>query len=335
MTVGPLHIDLGHRVGLIGDVHANRAFLETAIGVLADRGATALVQLGDLGLLFSRGDAQHNRMRLVNEVLKLVDMHLLVVLGNHENYDLINALPADVDGIRRLGRIWLLPASGRMVAAGHPVGWLAGAASVDRSHRVLGRSWWPQELPSPDEAAALALGDAPVEIVFAHDAPATPQLAERLAGTAHWWDPRDLEYAHRAQEIFTQRVVSVLADGGLVISGHYHLRLTADATLSLADGTTRQVRSEVLNMEWEAGSVALLDVASRRVDAFTLDAHSANERAREFRELVKTSSLGDIDLQRQLGVTRRTLALLREGHIAVPPVVLVRMRTLSGADDPE
>ena len=59
MTIGPLHIDLGHRVGLIGDVHANRAFLETAIGVLADRGATALVQLGDLGLLFSRGDAQH------------------------------------------------------------------------------------------------------------------------------------------------------------------------------------------------------------------------------------------------------------------------------------
>lgn len=264
---------LGGRVGLIGDAHGDAGFLRGAAALLAQRGCTSLVQLGDFGLIWSGTRAESSALDELNGALATLGIRLYVVLGSLENYDLIDALPRDANGtVRIFSHIGLLPRSGVVLAGNggvtdpvHAVGWLSGAASIDRSLRVPGRSWWPAELPTDVQAQGLMSSPVDPDVVLAHEALATPGLLARL-GDGAGWDPSDLTYARTAQREHTERVLSVLDPGKetLLVSGHYHFRHSEHAVLrrTMADGGTQAVpvRQEILDRERTAGCFAVLDL---------------------------------------------------------------------------
>lgn len=271
-----IDIDLGTRVGLVGDAHGNLPFLIEALFSLKESEVSSVVQLGDFGLIWSGASYEQEAIDALNVVLEAMDLFLYVVLGNHENYDLVDSLEAGSDGARRLGRVILLPRSGRLTVAGRPAGFLAGAASIDRIYRQPWVSWWPQEVPTDEEAQGLAAqGAGSLDVVFAHDALRTPGLQSRLSANRGLWHEEDLRYAESSADLFTERALGELADGGLVISGHYHLRHSAEERLLRPDGTPIRARTEVLSFEWDDGAVGVLEAHSLSVKTWRLDPESA------------------------------------------------------------
>lgn len=266
--------DLGGRIGLIGDAHGDAGFLRGATALLAQRGCTSLVQLGDFGMIWRGTRAESRALDQLNSALATAGLRLYVVLGGLENYDLIDALPRDANGIVRIfSHIGLLPRSGVVLAGNsgpsdpvHAIGWLAGAASSDRGTRTPGRNWWPAELTTDAQAASLLSSPLRPDVVLAHEALATPDLLARL-GDASDADPRDLAYARTAQREHTDRVLSVLDPGKetLLVSGHYHFRHSERAILrrAAANGGPQaiRVRQEILDRERTLGCLAVIDLS--------------------------------------------------------------------------
>ncbi|WP_261163895.1 metallophosphoesterase [Microbacterium sp. Marseille-Q6965] len=320
----PLPLDLGDRVGVVGDAHGNTRFIVEAIWSLAERGVSSVVQLGDFGFIWRRGDAAGAALSVVNAALRIADLDLLVVLGNHENYNVLASLPRDEHGCIRIGRVVILPRSGRATAAGRAVGWLSGASSIDRSRRRRGLEWWPAEVPSDDEAAALVDAPGTADIVFAHEAIREPAL---LAQLESGWSAVDAQYANDAQEQFTARIASVLTDGGVVVSGHHHRRHTATATLARPDGTEIRARSEILAHEFQGPSVGILDIPTRQLETWMLDEQRQHRAGAEFAQLRKRLVVNDRALAARLGVELKTLRRLTTGALPAPDSMLTTMRT--------
>ena len=264
----PVFPEFGPRIGLIGDAHGDLDFLLAAVHALHDRGVDSIAQLGDFGMIWHHDHRDWQRLERLNTELAALGRHLLVVTGNHENYDAIAAMPVDADGVRRLGPTWILPRSGRGTAAGRSLGWLSGAASIDLNRRGPA-SWWAAELPTDEETVAFLTG-GPVDIVLAHDALATRHLAERLARTDDLWDPDGRAYAEYGRTIFTARVLRVLADGGLVASGHYHARVSVGEVLTRPNGEPVQARNEILSSQFNGDSVGVLDTTTLAVQGFAV-----------------------------------------------------------------
>lgn len=307
----------GNRIGLIGDVHGNREFLETAVVELAAMGATSVLQLGDFGMTWAGGKRERLRLDLVNEVLSLVDLTMWVVLGNHENYDLIDGIEPDAAGVRWMDRVGLLPRAGRLNEAGVEIGWLSGAASVDRSRREPGRSWWPQEIPSDHEVLPLRAGP-PVDVLFAHEALDTSLLRAVIAPNATGWEPADLTYATAARQQFTQRTAEVLGDGGLVVSGHYHCSLRAEERIPRLGGSPIRARNVILGSEWQTNSIALLRLPERQVDLHTARQTERRQRERAFRLTLQARPELRERIRVAYQLNQLTFDRMVNGHIAVP-----------------
>ena len=143
-----------------------------------------------------------------------------------------------------------------MRAGQHPVGWRAGASSIDRCVRTPGLTWWEAELPTNEQAAGPLDAGASPEVVLAHEALAVPGGIQRL-GDGHGRHPDDLTYARVVQQVHTAPVLSVLdpVKETLCVAGHYHFRHSEQAML---DGML--VRQEVLNRSASADALAVLDL---------------------------------------------------------------------------
>jgi len=322
----PVLSDLPPRLGLLGDAHADTRFLQAGLHALAERAVSVVIQLGDFGILWNGSEQDGHDLALLNTALRLTGQTLLVVTGNHDSYQEIADYPPDADGVRRLGRVWILPRSGRAQAAGRPLGWLSGAASVNRSRLRPGISWWPEELPTPAEAAALSEG-GPVEVVLAHDALDSQALTIRLARTAESSAPTDLAYADAGRAQFSRTVLGVLADEGLVISGHYHFRMSVDEIVTRPDGRPVRARNEILSCQFEGASVAILDVRTRSLEAFVLDERRIGQDRQAFRSLLKRIPDGPRQLQNHWRLSRRELEQLRNGVLLAPPALLDELRS--------
>ncbi|MGW0885384.1 hypothetical protein [Streptomyces sp. NPDC002671] len=165
-------------------------------------------------------------LEALNQQLALLGERLHVVLGDHENYDVIDTLSRNGSGVLWMGsHLALLPRSGLVRAGQHPVGWLSGAASIDRCVRMPSLTWWEAELPTDEQAAGPLDAGASPDVVLAHEALAVPGLIQRL-GDGRGWHPDDLAYARAVQQVHTARVLSALdpAKETLCVAGHCHFR---------------------------------------------------------------------------------------------------------------
>lgn len=112
-----------------------------------------LVICGDFGLLWNGGASERWWLRW----LERKPYTTLFIDGNHENFDMLDALPTEAwhggrihrisDSILHLMRGELFEIGGRTFFT------LGGAESHDKPYRIPGVSWWPQELPSDEELA--------------------------------------------------------------------------------------------------------------------------------------------------------------------------------------
>ncbi|MER7795902.1 hypothetical protein [Microbacterium sp. NPDC096154] len=95
----------------------------------------------------------------------------LITLGNHEEYDRVAQAFDDAPAghaVRISPYVWILPRPFRFTNGGRSVLSFGGAASVDVRSRREGVDWWPDEMPSEEQAAA-AIGGGPAEVMVTHD----------------------------------------------------------------------------------------------------------------------------------------------------------------------
>ena len=133
-----------------------------------------VIVAGDFGYIH---DAP-KRVALLDQLAAL-PFELCFVDGNHENFDLLYTFPVEQwcggrvhrirDNIRHLMRGEIFRIQGRTIFT------FGGAGSIDRSGRIEGLSWWPQEIPTQEEYDTanrhLELQGADVDYIICHTCP--------------------------------------------------------------------------------------------------------------------------------------------------------------------
>lgn len=127
---------------------------------------TNLIVLGDFGLPWYDCPVNENGIAPLNKI----DAHLLkwykekpftilAVMGNHDNYDMIQKLPeVEMFGstVLKVSRnIFYLRRGEAYTIEGKSFLVLGGARSVDVAYRIPHRSWWEQETWTEDEKKSL------------------------------------------------------------------------------------------------------------------------------------------------------------------------------------
>jgi predicted phosphodiesterase len=142
----------------LGDTHGR--FEDMKLQMLANPDADLFIQVGDMAAFWNGQTAGKNLNGLTRPV------HFIA--GNHDNYDfLLNKdrvdaanWPTNLHYIPRPYR-WEEPVA---------INFMGGADSIDKTERVIGISYWKEEIPSYREFQEFA--DLPAaEIVVTHTAP--------------------------------------------------------------------------------------------------------------------------------------------------------------------
>jgi len=138
-------------------------------------------QLGDFGWLWHRPGID----KIVDywlEYLGTRNFTLAVILGNHENYELLSFLPTQKKWggtvsvlTQGEGTIYFLKRGGVYTINGQKILAIGGAESIDKGNRIPYVSWWPEEKLSYGEIneclIELKSHDNKVDIVLSHTCP--------------------------------------------------------------------------------------------------------------------------------------------------------------------
>lgn len=223
------------RIGLLGDLHGNKQWAHYALNKFRRDGIDLIVQLGDFGI-WPKGKSFVNG---VQRDLEFYEQTMIVVPGNHEDYDQIEKIPVEEDGFQRLReRILLAPRGHRFELGGRSVVALGGAPSVDRTARQRSRSkvWWKQEAITAAEAQRTIDGGE-ADIMFTHDAPnGVHTIDMNIAHNPHGFLLQDLHYAAEGRALLTGVVEAVRPR--LLAHGHYHFPVFEEVFL---DGQSCQI----------------------------------------------------------------------------------------------
>lgn len=154
-----------------------------------------LIILGDFGFVWSDPPSERERARL--DWFEDQPWTTLVVDGNHENFDLLDALP-----IERWagGRVHLirphvihLMRGEAFHFGGHSFFVAGGGYSIDKEWRTPHKTWWPQEVPNGEERAHIAAqveALEEVDYVLTH-CPPTGCYEMYRARWSGFWGPSD------------------------------------------------------------------------------------------------------------------------------------------------
>lgn len=163
-------------VYVTGDTHGNQHEWQS-IDALLQPGDTIIIT-GDFGYLWCGS----RREKQFFDQLAKKPYTVLFIDGNHENFDLLHALPIEnwhggrVHFLRpnliHLMRGEVYEIEGKRVFV------FGGGYSLDKARRKPGVSWWPEELPSQEEICnaeeklrALREQGRPLDFIITHIAP--------------------------------------------------------------------------------------------------------------------------------------------------------------------
>lgn len=249
-------------VVLAGDWHGDTEWAKKCVWATADRDISHLVHHGDFG--FWPGDNGVRYLDGVETACAAAEVTLSVIAGNHDDYNYLESLPADADGVTHpREHVRVLPRGYRFDLGGLSVCCVGGAVSVDKAGRTPSVSWWPQEeITDAQEAATIAGG--PADILLTHDAPAgvaTPKLPRK--------DFLNWVGAHIAAEsdAHQNRVARIATATGAraLVHGHFHARYTDHVTWTTDAGNTVECTVEGLACEHMDGNLVELTVADGKV----------------------------------------------------------------------
>ena len=146
---------------LLGDIHGAFGRLNSQIERI-DLKNCYLISVGDLGIGFqhpSRGEMSD--MNMMNSLFEERNIHFMSIRGNHDD-------PAYFNGPKRieLSHLKLLPDYHTETLNDEVFQFIGGAVSIDRVHRIPGRSWWADEKFVYDESRVIQC-----DVLITHSAP--------------------------------------------------------------------------------------------------------------------------------------------------------------------
>jgi hypothetical protein len=240
------------RIVMAGDWHGDLDHARAVIGWAGREGAQGVVQLGDFGVWHGQDGRRY--LDGVAGTLAMFGLWLTFVDGNHENFEVLNALPFDDHGARpvRPG-LWHLPRGLRWTWHGRT--WLAlgGATSLDRPARRPGVSWWPEEAITFAEAAA-AFAGGPADVMLTHDCPAGVTVPNIPPDSV--WPAAELARANAHRALLRQVVDEVRPSS--LWHGHFH---SAYSTALTGAGYVCEVRGLDDNTGPFHSNAVVLDLA--------------------------------------------------------------------------
>lgn len=157
-------------VTFAGDWHGEAWAADKTIAWAAYQGSQVILHTGDFGVWSGSGGQFF--LKAVSAALVRHNLSLIFVDGNHEDFDLLYEYPINEFGLRPiLPRLYHAPRGFRWKWNDVRFLALGGATSLDKPHRMLGVSWWPQEeLTYSDCTKAIDGGEA--DVMITHDCPA-------------------------------------------------------------------------------------------------------------------------------------------------------------------
>ena len=168
-----------NKIFVTGDIHLNvdikkLSYKNWPQSRELDRTDTLII-CGDAGLTW----ADDNEVKYWCDWLEDKPYTTVCALGNHENYDILRAIPAEEwNGaiVRRVRPHVMYIENGEILTLNNTTFFFQGGAhSVDKAYRKEGKSWWPQEIPSYQEfqhaAANLKKYNDKVDYIISHTGP--------------------------------------------------------------------------------------------------------------------------------------------------------------------
>lgn len=254
------------RVVVAGDWHLNTDWACSIIKLTAQVGCDVILQLGDFGIWPAK-DGGKEYLDALQAAAEPLGVLIVVVAGNHEDWDQIEAFPTSVDprefppaakwfreNIAVLPRVDSFELNGRKFVS------LAGAPSIDYFYRFAGENWWPNEKILPEHIEQVRqLGKA--DYLLAHDScyPSSPAV-NRIIENPSGWPSYALRYASEGQARMTEALQIV--QPRVFLHGHFHVRSTGLIHNEHPEFTTRV---ESLGTDGNPDNVVMLDVASGEV----------------------------------------------------------------------
>jgi predicted phosphodiesterase len=212
------------KIAFAGCWHASTETAMRTIPYLHEQGVTHIVHTGDF--IYTNPVAQRF-LHVVNRELTKRGMQLILVRGNHDDPNILNAATAATpEGLDHpftvlKESVFFAPDGTIWEWEGVRFAALGGARSIDWSVRKPGVEWWMDEVTDVD--AMERLKNESFQILVTHDVPAGVPLwfADR-SDMPSWWDLEGAE-AHRVP---LGEVVAATRPQA-VISGHMHARQEA------------------------------------------------------------------------------------------------------------
>ena len=162
----------------VGDLHGSVAATVNLDALAIELGATAVVQVGDMGLRWQPDalgrffDKRGRQAKKLNARRKMIRWY--TAGGNHENWARWKAAEIKTEGplVELAPEVFYVKRGSLIVINGLRHAFCGGAESSDKHLRTPGKTWWPEETPSRAEFELFFDSvDAGVDVVVTHDAP--------------------------------------------------------------------------------------------------------------------------------------------------------------------
>jgi predicted phosphodiesterase len=195
----------------VGDAHGNMPYMNHVFNVAKNAEVDLVIQVGDFGFW---PDSQFARK--IYKRFKQGGLPLWVIEGNHDwpvEAAQFTQEPRLEPGLRHIARgtTWTVD--------GIKFGFMGGAVSVDQKQRVIGRSWWPEEVVSESDVER-AISNGPVDVWVTHDSVDLPP------GKKRWQFGHRVDLAVSIQADYMRQIFDTLKPR-LHIHGHHHYRYSA------------------------------------------------------------------------------------------------------------
>ena len=205
---------VSHPILFAGDTHGNLDHWHYLIDVAVLHRVRTVVQVGDFGFWTHLKEGR-SFLSDLSAALVGADLDVYWIDGNHESFERLYAIPLDANGLRPIKeRITHIPRGTLVNIEGHKILGIGGAYSIDRTSRIPGVSWWPEELITQSDIRTALESEHP-DIIVSHDVPESVPYRNFLksypiGGT-------------RSQRLLLEEVFQKFHPA-LWVHGHYHKR---------------------------------------------------------------------------------------------------------------
>ena len=168
------------KIVFIGDVHGEFGKLRFDIRRMHEN--AYLIQVGDFGVGFHKEGYYELELKKLQDELARYNCHLFVLRGNHDNPAWFTKThnPFGYENITLLADYTELDLLGKKILC------VGGAISIDREHRIEGKSWWEDEVFVLKLEAAWPYAEKKYDIVATHTRPAVCGAFKGFKNIQEW-----------------------------------------------------------------------------------------------------------------------------------------------------